>query len=123
MELWLQDQNENLLLCVNKMFLEAFYNKLDDGEESFLENRFIDEDDKDHDYKLESGSDYNEAENEADVTKVEQEIEQTEEEDVEVENIVKEYTDSKKKVNMEGKTNKDKQIHKRGAENVYQNTE
>ena len=90
MELWLQDQNENLLLCVNKMFLEAFYNKLDDGEESFLENRFIDEDDKDHDYKLESGSDYNEAENEADVTKVEQEIEQTEEEDVEMVNIVKE---------------------------------
>ena len=90
MELWLQDQNENLLLCVNKMLLEAFYNKLDDGEESFLENRFIDEDDKDHDYKLESGSDYTEAENEADVTKVEQEIEQTEEEDVEMENIVKE---------------------------------
>ena len=30
-----------------------------------------------------------------------------------------EYTDSKKKVKMEWKTNKDKQIHKRGAENVY----
>ena len=32
-----------------------------------------------------------------------------------------EYTDSKKKVKMEWKTNKDNQMHKRGAENVYKN--
>ena len=32
-----------------------------------------------------------------------------------------EYTDSKKKVKMEWKTNKDEQIHKRGAENFYKN--
>ena len=31
-----------------------------------------------------------------------------------------EYADSKKKVKMEWKTNKDEQIHKRGAENVYE---
>ena len=32
-----------------------------------------------------------------------------------------EYTDSKKKVKMEQKRDKDKQIHKRGAENKYKN--
>ena len=48
--------------------LEAFYNELNEGEESFLGNRFIDEDDIDDDYELENGSDNNEAENEADVT-------------------------------------------------------
>ena len=32
-----------------------------------------------------------------------------------------EYTGSKKKVKLEWKTNKDKEIHKRGAENVYKN--
>ena len=32
-----------------------------------------------------------------------------------------EYTDSKKKVKMEWKIKKDKQTHKRGAENVYKN--
>ena len=32
-----------------------------------------------------------------------------------------EYTDSKKKVKMEWKTNKDKQIHERGAEKVHKN--
>ena len=32
-----------------------------------------------------------------------------------------EYTDSKKKVKMEWKTNKDKQIHKRGTRSVYEN--
>ena len=32
-----------------------------------------------------------------------------------------EYTDSKKKVKMKWKTNKDQQIHKRGADNVYKN--
>ena len=47
--------------------LEAFYNELNEGEESFLGNRFIDEDDIDDDYELENGSDNNEAENEADV--------------------------------------------------------
>ena len=41
---------------------------------------------------LESGSFNNEAENEADVTEVEEEIEQTEAEDVDMENIVKEKT-------------------------------
>ena len=49
-------------------FLEAFYNKLDEGKESFLGNRFTDEDDIVDDYELESGNDNNEAENEADVT-------------------------------------------------------
>ena len=29
------------------------------------------------------------------------------------------YADSKKKVKVEWKTNKDEQIHKRGAENMY----
>ena len=48
-----------------------------------------DEDDIDDDYELESGSDNNDAENEADVTEVEQEIEQIEE-DVNMENIMKE---------------------------------
>ena len=142
---------------------EAFYNELDEGGESFLKNLFLDEDDIDDDYELESGSDNTEAENEADVTEVEPEIEQIEEEDVNMENIVKEktsnesensatiqrkqkfrtldhvlndnnydnapphtersfeYTDSNGKVKMEWKTNKDKQIHKRGAENVYKN--
>ena len=97
------------------------------------------------------------------MTEAEQEIEQTEEGDVDMENIVKEktsnesensatiqwkqkfktlddvlndnnydnappqversfeYADSKKKVKMEWKTNKDEQIHKRGAENMYKN--
>ena len=32
-----------------------------------------------------------------------------------------EYTDSKKKVKMERKTNKDKETHTRGAKNVYKN--
>ena len=41
--------------------LEAFYNELDEREESFLGNRFLDEDDMDDDYELESGSDNNEA--------------------------------------------------------------
>ena len=68
--------------------LKAFYNEIDESEEYFLLNRFIDEDDIDHDY--ESGSDNNKAESEADVTKVEQEIERIEEEDVNMENIVKE---------------------------------
>ena len=45
---------------------------------------------KDDDYELESGSDNNGAENEADVTEVEQEIEQTQEEEVNIENIIKE---------------------------------
>ena len=69
--------------------LEAFYNKLDEDEESFLGNRFIDEDDIGDDYDLESGSDNNEAANEADVTKLEQVINQIEEEDVNMENIAK----------------------------------
>ena len=64
--------------------------KVDEGEESFLGNRFIDEDDIDDDYELESESENNEAGNQTDVTEVEQEIEQTEEEDVDMENIVKE---------------------------------
>ena len=66
--------------------------KVDEAEESFLGNRFIDEDDIDDDYELESGSDNNEAGNQADVTEVEQGIEQTEEEDVDMENIAKEKT-------------------------------
>ena len=45
--------------------LKAFYNELDEGEQSFLGNRCIDEDDIDDDYELESRSDNNEAENEA----------------------------------------------------------
>ena len=70
--------------------LEAFCNELDKGEESFLGNWFIDEDDVNYNYELESGSDNNEAENEADVTEVEQEIEQIEEEDIDMEKFVKE---------------------------------
>ena len=77
-------------LCEQNVLLEATYNELDEGEESFLGNRFIDEDALDDDYEVESGSDNSEAENEADVTELEQEIEQIEEEDVNMENIVKE---------------------------------
>ena len=72
--------------------LEAFYNELDEGEESFLGNRFIDEDDIGDDYELEGESDNNEAENEAVVTRLEQVINQIEEEDVDIDNIVKEKT-------------------------------
>ena len=72
--------------------MEAFYNKLDEGEESFLGNRFIAENHVDDDYELEKGSDNNEAENKSDVTEVGQEIERIEEEDVDMENIVKEKT-------------------------------
>ena len=39
--------------------LEVFQNELNEGEESFLGNRFIDEDDIDDDYELESGSENN----------------------------------------------------------------
>ena len=130
--------------------LEALYNELDEGEEYFLGNRFINEDDIDDDFKLESGSDNNESETETNATEVEQQIERIEEEDVSMENIVEEktlnksensatiqwkqkfktfddflndnnydnpppqaersfeYTDSKKRVKMEWKTNKDK---------------
>ena len=77
-------------LCEQNVLLEATYNELDEGEESFLGNRFIDEDALDDDYEVESGSDNSEAENEADVTEVEQEIEQVEEEGINMENIVKE---------------------------------
>ena len=76
---------------------EAFYKELDESEISFLENRFIDEGDIHKDYELETGSDNNEAENEADVIEVEQEIEQIEEEDVDMENIVKEKTSNETK--------------------------
>ena len=55
--------------------LEVFYNELDEGEEYFLGNRFINEDDIDDDYELESGTDNNESEIEANATEVEQEIE------------------------------------------------
>ena len=72
--------------------LEALYNELNEGEESFLGNLFIDEDDIDDDYELENGSDNSEAELEADVTEVEEETEQIEEENVDMENIVKEKT-------------------------------
>ena len=130
--------------------LEALYNELDEGEEYFLGNRFINEDDIDDDFKLESGSDNTESETETNATEVEQQIERIEEEDVSMENIVEEktlnksensatiqwkqkfktfddflndnnydnpppqaersfeYTDSKKRVKMEWKTNKDK---------------
>ena len=77
--------------------LEAFYNELGKGAESFLGNRFIDEDNMDDDYELESGSDKNKAENESGVTEVEQEIEQIEEEDIDMENIVKEKTSNESK--------------------------
>ena len=79
--------------------LEAFYSKLDEGEESFLGNRFIDEDDIDDDYELESGSDNNDTEHKADVIEVEQEIEQIEEEeDVDMESIVKEKTSNESEI-------------------------
>ena len=149
-ELYFQDQNENLLLCTNKMLCWSIFQRTRWRWESFLWNRFIDEDDIDDDYELESESDSNEAENEEDVTKVEQEVEQIKEKDVDMKNIVKgkasnesknsatiqwkqkfktlgdvlndnnydnappqaecsfEYTDSKKKVEMDWKTNKDK---------------
>ena len=77
--------------------LEAFYNKLGKGAESFLGNRFIDEDNMDDDYELESGSNKNKAENESGVTEVEQKIEQIEEEDIDMENIVKEKTSNESK--------------------------
>ena len=51
--------------------LEAFYNKFDGSEESLLGNQFIDEDDIDDDYELESGNGNNEAEEKADVTEIE----------------------------------------------------
>ena len=41
--------------------LEAFYSKVDEGEEYFLEDQLINQDDIDDDYELESGSDNNEA--------------------------------------------------------------
>ena len=77
--------------------LEAFYNELDEGKESSLGNRFVDEDDIEDVYELESGSDSSEAENEADMAEVEQEIEQIEEEDVDIENTVKEKTSNESK--------------------------
>ena len=77
--------------------LEAFYNELGKGAESFLGNRFIDEDNMDDDYELESGSDKNKAENESGVTEVGQEIEQIEEEDIDMENIAKEKTSNESK--------------------------
>ena len=58
----LQEQNTSL---------EVFYNKLDGSEEPFLGNQFIDEDDIDDDYELESGNGNNEAEEKADVTEIE----------------------------------------------------
>ena len=51
--------------------LEAFYNKFDGSEEYLLGNQFIDEDDIDDDYELESGNGNNEAEEKADVTEIE----------------------------------------------------
>ena len=57
--------------------LEAFYSELGEGEEYFLGNWIIDEDDIDD-------------ENEAAVTKVKQEIEEIKEEHVNIENTVKE---------------------------------
>ena len=41
------------------VFLEAFYNELDEGEESFLGYKFKDEDDINDDYELKGGSDTN----------------------------------------------------------------
>ena len=52
--------------------LEELYNEIDEGEESFLGNWFIDENDIDDEYELESGSDNNETQKKADVTQVEQ---------------------------------------------------
>ena len=69
--------------------LKALYNEVDEGEESFRGNWFIDENDIDDDYELESGSDINEAENEADVTEVEQETEQIEEKKIKYQMIPK----------------------------------
>ena len=66
---------------VDVVLLEAFYNKLDEVEKSFLGNWFIDEHYIDDYYELDSESDNREAENEADVTEVEKEIEQIEEEE------------------------------------------
>ena len=77
-------------LCHQNTLLEAFQNKLDEGEESFLGNRFINEDDVADDYELESKSDNNEAENKADLMEVEQKIEHIEDEDVDMKNIVEE---------------------------------
>ena len=50
-------------LCEQDALLEAFYNELDQVEESFIGSRFTDEDDINDDYELESGSETNEAEN------------------------------------------------------------
>ena len=85
------------ILCEQDALLEAFYNELDQGEEPFLGNRFIDKDDIDDDYKLESGRDNSEAENEVNVTKVEHKIEQIEEEDADMESIVKQKTSNESK--------------------------
>ena len=77
---------------------EAFYNELDEGVESFLGNWVIDEDDIAHDYELESQSDNNEAENEADVAKTEQETEEIKEGDVYMEYVVKEKQQMNSKI-------------------------
>ena len=79
-------------LCHQNTLLEAFQNKLDEGEEYFLGNRFIDEDDVADDYELESKSDNNESGNKADLMDVEQKIEHIEDEDVDMKNIVEENT-------------------------------
>ena len=90
---------------------EAFYNELDEGVESFLGNWFIDEDDIAHDYELESQSDNNEAENEADVTQIEQETEEIKEGDVVyMEYIVKEKQQMNPKILQQFSGNKSSKL-------------
>ena len=90
--------------------LEAFYNELNEGEESFLGNRFIYEYDIDDDYKLEIESDNNKAENEANATGVEQEIEQIEEEVIDKENIVREKHQTNPKILQQFNGNKSSKL-------------
>ena len=89
---------------------EAFYNELNEDVESFLGNWFIDEDDIAHDYELESQSDNNEAENEADVTQIEQETEEIIEGDVYMEYIVKEKQQMNPKILQQFNGNKSSKL-------------
>ena len=59
----LRPKRKLTILRKQDALLEAFYKELDEGEESFLGNWFIDEDDVDNDYDLGSGSDNIETEN------------------------------------------------------------
>ena len=88
-----------------------FWNyELVEGEESFLKKRFIDEDDTDDNHELESGCDNNETKNKDNLNKVEQEIEQIVEKDINMENIVKKQHQLNPKILQQFKGNKSEKI-------------